>query len=55
MQKWEYKVTTVTHPAETQLLNSYGADGWELACTSFAQEDADVRYITLYLKRPIPG
>ena len=48
MMEWEYKVRTIKHGVIIEdVLNEYGADGWELT-TSLMQFE----HVVVYLKRP---
>ncbi len=50
MTKWEYKVTDVAgdeYEDIQETLNRFGAEGWELVCTTETEESV----CTLWLKR----
>lgn len=49
MQKWEYATAAVLIHATQQILNNWGADGWELVQV-LAMPDGN---LVAYFKRPV--
>lgn len=51
IQRWEYK-TVQAHPAEPNLLNKLGEEGWELVEVTLETQNGTSSYTNYYLKRP---
>ena len=50
MQKWQYFVTTMTDHVQTDAVNEFGKDGWELVSVVYNQSTYES---TLFFKRPL--
>lgn len=51
IQPWEYK-TVQAHPAEPNLLNKLGEEGWELVDVTMETQNGTSAHTNYYLKRP---
>ena len=56
MTKWEYVTTPLLLHKEADILNNWGADGWELASVTFevhADDNGDYFERNYFFKRPL--
>jgi hypothetical protein len=54
MTQWEYFVAPLLEHAPGEILNTFGADGWELVTVVQIDNPQGGRSLVAYLKRPKP-
>ncbi|MER6620950.1 MULTISPECIES: DUF4177 domain-containing protein [unclassified Streptomyces] len=52
MTKWEYATVPLLSSATKQILDTWGADGWELVQVVPSRPGAEDEKLVAYLKRP---